>query len=216
MVSDTLRHQSKLLAPVSKAFTKRLGECGASAKGVFWASPDGQALRFEVLLGIIAAQDSAQGGVTLNDLGCGYGALFDILEDDPLMIDGRYTGYDICPDMIAQAKTRHPDLRVDFILSATATRPADYSVVSGTYNLRMATPAPEWKAYVFANLRTLWDKTKKGLAFNMLAGGGADRPGSLYFAHAGEYLSFCKATLSPKVELKQGYGLDEWTIYVRR
>lgn len=216
MAVSSPRNRSRLLAPIAKAFGRRLAECGPTPKGVYWSTHDGQALRFEVLLGIIAPADAAAGQVTINDFGCGYGALFDRLEDDPCLIDGRYTGYDISPAMIAQAHARINDRRADFVQSASATRKADYSLVSGTYNMSMTAPAHEWRDFVFDSLRDLWKQTGKGLAFNMLAGSGADRPGGLYYANAGEYFDFCTAALSRNVELVQGYGLDEWTLFVRR
>lgn len=216
MLSDPLRARARLLTPISKAFGERLTEKGATPEGVYWTSAEGQQLRFEVLLGIVPASQQAQGGVTINDLGCGYGALFDVLEDDPMMIDGRYFGYDISAEMIRAANARHGDRRANFILSSAATRDADYSLVSGTYNMKMRHRRGEWQDYIFASLRDLWAKSKKGLAFNMLAGSGADKPGGLYYAPAEDYFDFCTAALSRNVELKQGYGLREWTIYVRR
>lgn len=216
MLGDPLRARSRLLSPISKAFGDRLAEKGTTPEGVYWSSPEGQLLRFEVLLGIVPPAEQAQGGVTINDLGCGYGALFDVLEDDPMMIDGRYFGYDISPDMIRAANARHGDRRANFILSSAATRDADYSLVSGTYNMKMRHRRGEWQDYIFASLRDLWGKSKKGLAFNMLAGSGIDKPGGLYYAPADDYFDFCAAALSRNVELKQGYGLREWTIFVRR
>lgn len=216
MVSDALRTRARMLAPIARLYARRLDECGATPLGVYWTSTDGQALRFEVLLGIVAPADMAAGRVSINDLGCGYGALFDRLADDPMMRDGRYTGYDISAEMVREAQARHIDRRADFIQAAAATRDADYSLVSGTYNMKMRHDAVAWKRYVFGSLRELWAKTRKGLAFNMLRGTGADKPGGLYYADADEFFDFCARMLSRNVELKQGYGLDEWTIYVRR
>jgi SAM-dependent methyltransferase len=216
MVADFLRKRSRLLKPIARLYGQRLAECGPTPNGVYWRSSDGQMLRFEMLLGIVDPTDAAQGKVTINDLGCGYGALFDRLADDPMMIDGRYHGYDISPEMIREAKARHMDRRADFIVAAGPTREADYSVASGTFNMSMGNKAMPWRDYVFDSLAELWSKTRKGLAFNMLAGTGADKPGGLYYANAQDYFHFCTAHLSPKVELHQGYGMDEWTMYVRR
>lgn len=216
MVSDVLRTRARMLAPIAKLYGRRLAECGATPNGVYWTSHDGQALRFEVLLGIVAPADMADGRVSINDLGCGYGALFDRLETDPMMIDGRYTGYDISAEMVREAHSRHMDRRCDFIQSASATRESDYSLVSGTYNMKMRHNPTEWRSYIFSSLQDLWSKSRKGLAFNMLTGTGADKPGGLYYANAADFFDFCSRVLSPNVELKQGYGLEEWTLYVRR
>ena len=213
MVSFTHRHRSRILGPVAKAFDWRVDECGPTAQGVYWKHEDGQNLRFEILLKIV---DPTARAVTINDFGGGYGALFDRLADEPAFEGGRYYGYDISGAMIATAKDRIGDLRAEFIRSAKATRKADYSFVSGTYNMKMNAPAHIWRDYVFESLGELWERTEKGLAFNMLQGTGAERPGGLYYASARDFFDFCTRFLSPNVEYITDYGLEEWAMLVRR
>ena len=216
MDPQSIRDAAQRLAPIAALYTLRLRECGSSARGVYWKNEGGQRLRFEVLLGVLDLKDDV-GGITINDLGCGYGAFFDYLVDLPVMQGSQYIGYDICEEMVREAKARIQDARAQFTQSLMATQVADYSFVSGTYNMKLDQHDREWSGYVEENLKQLWSKTRKGLAFNMLDARTKNRKEKdLYYADWQVYRDFCQKDLSPHVEVLRNYPLDEWTIFVHR
>lgn len=204
----------QLLNMVSKAYSFRIDQCGPVANGVFWKTEDGQVLRYELLLQAIRTQDLG-GPIRVNDLGCGYGALFDLMTDQPMMNGGQYFGYDITPRMLTQAQRRHDDPRVHFIESPVATETADYSFASGTYNMNFNAHRDIWADYIKTSLTRLWDKTTKSMAFNLLDARSTEWLTNLYYADKTEFLEFA-LTLSPEVEIIDDYPLDEFTIYVNR
>jgi len=204
----------QLLNLISSAYTYRINQCGPVANGVFWKDQDGQVLRYELLLQAVAEEDLGD-PITVNDLGCGYGALFDLLADQHMMKDGHYFGYDISPKMIIEARSQHPDPRATFIESPVATEMADYSFVSGTYNMNFGARRDIWGEYVKTSLKRLWDKTSKVMAFNMLDSASPERLLDLYYADRNEFVAFA-LTLSPEVEIIDDYPLTEFTIYVKR
>ena len=67
---------SPILSQVAGYYSATLAEHGASPRGVDWNGEESQVLRFRQLARVIAAD----GAFTLNDVGCGYGALYDFLE----------------------------------------------------------------------------------------------------------------------------------------
>ena len=215
-MTDALDRSAELLAPVATAFRRRLAEYGNQPHGVFWRTRDGQMMRFDILLGILEAVDVRAGTTTINDFGCGYGALFTHIRDEAFMTGGRYTGYDVTEEMILAAKRAHPDQRATFVRGSMATREADYSFVSGTYNMLIDADEADWLALIQTSLRQLWSKTRKGLAFNMLSTYDRHRQGDLYYADPCVFFDFCIPGLSPNVTLLHDYPLKEWTIYVRR
>lgn len=208
----TLQGAPKLLAPVAVAYNRRLDEWGPQARGVFWRNEEGQRLRFEVLA---RALDGAPAGSSVNDLGCGYGALFDFLADHPALAGGNFYGYDISEDMIETAKARVPDPRARFVQALVATETADFSFVSGTFNMNLDADVTAWKEYIEASLAHLWSRTRVALGFNMLAGNDFNREG-LFYAEPRRFLEFCKNRLNPSAVLIDDYPLQEWTIIVRR
>lgn len=206
---------AEMLDAVAKAYGKRIRRYGAVAHGVFWKDENSQRQRFESLVGVMAG-DGANDALVVNDLGCGYGAMFDFLEDRPAMRRGAYIGYDVCADMIAAAGRRIDDPRASFVHSLIATRRADYSFASGTYNLHEDADEQAWSAYVKSSLLQLWSMSARGLAFNMLDRAKPNRVAGLFYADAAEYVDFCGRHLSANVSLVDNAPLPDWTILVRR
>jgi SAM-dependent methyltransferase len=222
MTTDTDRKQRpsdvRLLGPIADEFAAAIRLFGANHRGVFWSSADGQLERFRQLAAIFDKDDMA-GGVSINDLGCGYGALFEFLADHPALAGGRYAGFDITPEMVAAASTRITDPRARFECGCRPDAPADYAFVSGTFNLRVNVPDDEWANFIRKSLLDLATTSRKGIAFNMLQternGRRPKEPGSLYYTRPEPFFDFCRRALSEDVTLVQGYGLPEWTLLVR-
>ncbi len=210
---DSLSKAPELLAPISVLYTQRLKQFGADPRGVFWRNEEGQKLRFQVMAGILNPFDT---GLTLTDLGCGYGAFFDFLKDYPALQGGRYLGFDICEDMLALAAERITDPRAVFAHSLAAVEKCDYAFASGTFNLMGDTAEDEWVDYIKASLVHLWSTAVRGMAFNMLDRAAGASGLGLYRADADEFSDFCKRELSPDVTLRDDYPLNEWTLLVRR
>lgn len=205
----------ELLSPVVKAYRRRLLEFGATPQGVFWRNQVNVDKRFEVLLRIFD-EAALAGEIAVNDLGCGYGAFFDVLQTHPALRGSRYIGYDVCTDMLEAAQKRIRDPRATFIRSAAPTETADYSFASGTFNLKLEASERPWGDYVKALLALLWEKTTKGLAFNMLDVRQKRAGDGLFYADPADFGDFCRTAFSPHVELIENYGLPDWTILVRR
>ncbi len=202
------------LSAATRVYEKRLAEFGASPKGVLWKNVEGQLLRFEMLAGIIPVEAASQ-TISVNDLGCGYGALFDFLLTLPGVEISRYRGYDISKAMLEQAKKRITDPRAAFAISGEALEVADYSFVSGAYNLIMQAAILEWRDYAARSLCRLWDRTAKGLAFNMLSATEQVVVGNLYRTPPDFFIDLFRR-LKAEVTLIDDYPLDEWTLLVRR
>lgn len=88
---------------------------------------------------------------SINDLGCGYGALLDYLDARGFKTD--YTGIDVSPEMVRAAALRFEGrANADFICAARIDREADYSVASGIFNVRLKSLDTEWCAHIEATL----------------------------------------------------------------
>lgn len=208
------KHASKLLSPVTRAYERRLSQFGNDPRGVFWQNREYQFRRFELLSKIFSADDLA-GNISIHDFGCGYGALFEYLANKPVMTNSHYQGTDMSSKMIAAAKTKITDPRAHFLRHLRAVDEADYTLVSGTFNMHLGQDELEWESYVKDSLRQLWSKTKKGLAFNMLRDDADDIYDGLYYINGHDLFDFCATQLSANVVIQNDHPLPDWTFYIR-
>jgi SAM-dependent methyltransferase len=197
----------------ARYYGDKLRQFGAAARGVDWNSEESQVLRFHQLLRLIDDPDIA----TVNDYGCGYGALASYLRDRGF--HGRYTGFDVSEAMIAEAAAVHGG---DPLSSFTSHRDdlveADYTFASGVFNVKQDHSTGEWQDYIIATLEDIDLVSGKGFAFNMLSSY-SDRDkqrSTLFYADPRFFFDFCKRQFSKRIALLHDYPLYEFTIVVRK
>jgi len=203
---------SDALAGVEALYTANLAEHGTSSASVGWPDPDAQRLRFDKLAYVIDA-DTPEGPITVNDWGCGYGAMFRYLDERFSL--GAYTGYDISVEMLDAARAFVDDPRATWVQGSEVTETADYSFVSGTFNVRMEASDPGWQRYVEDTLKLLAQRSRRGFAFNLLTTYVDWRKDDLFYADPAHFFGFCRGNISRYVTLLHDYPLYEWTIAVR-
>lgn len=202
-----------ILSEVAQYYSGKLAEHGETPRGVDWNGEESQVLRFEQLSKVI----EQQGAFSLNDLGCGYGALLDFLR--ARHADFAYTGCDVSADMVRAASQRYAgssDARFEVAPAPSAM--ADYGVASGIFNVRLGRSDAEWRDYLEATLDILDRTSKLGFAFNCLTSySDADKMRDyLYYADPCALFDLCKRRYSRHVALLHDYGLYEFTIIVRK
>ena len=203
-----------LLQPVADYYSDKVKAHGATPRGVDWNGVEGQQLRFDTLLQILPPRPQ---GVTLDDYGCGYGALLDHLgRTHREGVD--YLGLDVSAAMIAEARLRHPAAMARFHHGSASPRRADFAVASGIFNVRLEAPDGAWEQHLLATLDALHAGTTRGFAFNCLTSYSdpAKRQAYLYYGDPGHYFDLCKRRYSRNVALLHDYGLYEFTLLVRK
>jgi SAM-dependent methyltransferase len=203
-----------LLAAVEGYYTDKVRVHGATPKGVDWNDAESQASRHEQLLRVIRAGDEP---VSVIDYGCGYGALLDTLAER-FADDVTYQGFDVSASMVEAARERHgTGDRATFTTDEGALRPADFTVASGIFNVRLDVDDQRWDAYVLATLDRMVALSRKGIAFNALTAH-ADEPfkrADLHYADPARLLDHCLRSCARDVALHHDYELYEFTVVVR-
>ena len=199
-----------ILSRVQEYYDEKIRVHGATARGVDWKSQESQELRFAQLVKLIDHPRP----FTVNDFGCGYGALVDYLESCGLQF--QYNGFDISSEMIAQARELHPS--ASFVTDKTELHEADYTLASGIFNVRLSTGEDEWKNYMLDVIDTMNSLSKTGFAFNALTkySDAEFMRSDLYYADPLFFFDHCKTKYSKFVTLLHDYPLYEFTILVRK
>lgn len=202
-----------MLSEVAGYYSEKLAQHGETPLGVDWNGEESQNLRFAQLCKIVVQHDD----FSLNDIGCGYGALYDFLA--ARFKSFSYVGVDISEDMIRAATKRHKGyLCARFVVSDEPDEPADYSIASGIFNVRLKCPDTEWLNYIEGTLDVINRTSRRGFAFNCLTlYSDEDKMRDyLYYADPCRLFDLCKRRYSRQVALLHDYGLYEFTILVRK
>ena len=196
------------LMPLARISDETLRQHGVTARGAGWSSEDSQHLHFAML--VRAAGLRGGDAITVNDLGCGYGALYDHLVRSGIEVVA-YNGYDISAEMLDAARARLPADRVHLERSARLSRNADFSFLSGSLNHKTSDDEA-WRLYARTIVRDLAAHSRRGLAFNMMSTNVTYRVEQLFYADPAEWLEWCRREIAPNLELVEDYPLWEWTI----
>lgn len=200
-----------LHAGIAAYYTAKVATFGATPRGVDWTCVPTQEMRFVQLLKLcdFAAPFS------LNDLGCGYGALLGYLDwrHPGCAID--YIGIDLSVAMIRRAQRRwRGRVGVRFVRGHAPPEIATYSIASGIFNVQLDQPLPAWEDFIAAALHDLYHTSACGFAVNFVATKATRR--GLYTTHPERWAEHCASTFGAATAVIDGYGLPEFTLLVRR
>ena len=203
------------LDAVSAYYSGTLQRFGAMPLGVDWPNRLNQELRLVQLLKVcdLSAPRS------LNDVGCGYGALRTLLSRRHRRAQIDLLGTDVSPAMVGAARRRWRH-RADcvFEVAEGAVRLADYSLASGIFNVKLDCPLPAWEALVARTLADLQRHSRLGWAVNFIVPPvpGQASPPELYRPPPEHWLAhLAQHQPGAEVTLLRGYGLHEYTLLVR-
>ncbi len=205
----------KIFGEISEYYTDKIKMHGCSSRGVDWKDENSQILRLHILLSVISSDDN----FAINDLGCGYGILYEILMKN--YGNFIYRGYDLSKAMIDKGITKYGKNRNAIFRRITGLKgvlKSDYTIASGIFNVRMKRGLKEWKEYVKDTLDYMNAKSRKGFSYNMLTKY-SDRElmrANLYYADPCYYFDYCKKNFSRNVSLIHDYNLFEFTILVKK
>ena len=196
------------LREVERLYTEGIAKYGFNSQSVGWKDEESQKLRFKKLVELIDDKDKF---ITVNELGCGYGAMFDFLKKSNFNIS-HYRGYDISKKMIENAKKFIDDKRAEFIHGDKITKIADYCFASGIFNVKFDVNDDLWQKYMEHILYNMNEYSKRGFSFNVLTTYVDYKKDHLYYADPLYYFDFCKSNFTKRVSLFHDYELFEWTI----
>jgi SAM-dependent methyltransferase len=172
-------------------YAQRWEQYGYDTRSLGIGSRESQEIRFDVLTRIGDLRNAS-----VLDVGCGFGDLRAFLEKKGIPV--RYTGLDLQPAFIEEARRRHPG--DEFICADVGQfepkQPPDYVLISGTFNVKFR---EDQEAWVFRILRRLFGLARCGVGINML---------STYYdpGHFRDDMFYCP----PERALAEAHAITRW------
>jgi len=188
---------------IIKRYNDRFSEVGLNRDGLAVGPEERHNLRFKIL-----AESGIQSGDSVLDLGCGFGDLLVYLQRIGLKVI--YTGYDINPVVINEARNRHPshDFQVLDILDEDFPV-FDFIVSSTSFNL----PLLERDNYAFVGelLEKCHHHARKAVSIDFLSSY-CDYPSAEGFHYEPEKIFALAKKITKSVILRHDYHLYEFNI----
>jgi SAM-dependent methyltransferase len=184
---------------------------GDSHLGVDWPNYNDTQVRYEIMLDIIKTKEN----VTLLDFGSGLCHLYDFIQKKEIN-NINYSALDINPKLIntCKEKYKHVNFYVKDILIDDNLPNFDYIVCNGTFTEKRNLTHQEMFEFMSKCLIKLWDKTNKGIAFNIMSKLVDWERDDLFHVSMDEIGVFLKSNLSKNFIMRNDYKLYEYTIYV--
>lgn len=147
------------------------------------------------------------------DVGCGYGGLYQYALGKGY--DFKYTGIDICENMIKYAEKTytggifvHGDI-LDIIMSEKF----DFVICNGILTQKLGISIRDMDLYARQLIQRMWELSKKGIVFNVMKSQVDFMNDNLYYKSPLEMIAYCM-TLTNKFVLDSSYPLYEYSIYL--
>jgi SAM-dependent methyltransferase len=197
---------------IQNYYDEKLKLHGATAQGVDWKNFDSQETRFSLLAEVFKSDTNYE----VNDLGCGYGAFFQYLQQTEAPFH-KYYGYDISAEMIREAKQQFGEHdKCDFIVGGVPEK-HQFTISSGIMNVRLDVPEAKWEEVIQQLLETMFKSSSVGFSFNMLKQPTDEiyRRDYLYYADPVFYQDMCERNYGKDVQILSHPSLFEFTVLVR-
>jgi len=197
---------------VAGEYEKSLRRHGHTARGVMWSTEEVQQTRLQILASVITDKNA----LLFNDLGCGFGALFDYLDANGfLKSTSVYFGYDISRQMLKELAEKN-DKRIKTVLNCELKTKADYSFASGTFNLKLDKTNNEWANTIKRHIVNFDQFSILGFAFNLLSVRSKRQYPGLFYADGKEVLKWVTANVKGNAILRDDYLDEDFTIIVNK
>ncbi|MES2436595.1 MAG: class I SAM-dependent methyltransferase [Patescibacteria group bacterium] len=186
---------------ISDFYVDALKEYGANdARSVQWMDSHTQNIRFEVF-----AQSIDLRNKKILDVGCGLGDLYLFLKNKTIPVE--YTGIDIIPEFIEEAKIKYPGATFLTQDIFDVTEKYDVVLASGSLNFKVEHNDTYYKDMI----KRMYELSSEALIFNML-NSATHRNDATYAAYSPHEISdFCK-TLSDNVHIMVDYLPHDFTV----
>ena len=200
---------------ISLIYKKRFQKYLNTSKGVFWNSKLTQDLRLNIILDNII-KESKSNTVSLADVGCGYGRLFEIIKERNLIDKIEYCGFDINNEFISFCSKNNKFEKVSFEVGTCPSRNVDFVVMSGTYNLTPINNKSFWEDYIIKNLTNNWKFVRKAMIFNFLVKDKREINKTLYYTELSWMKKMCEVNFSNPKVIRHNLLKEDITIILKK
>ena len=200
---------------LNRTYQTRLAKEGYNPRGVFWRSKSSQVARFDSLLSLVHKL-KPKITVSIADIGCGYGAMFEFISSSPKFNYFDYHGVDINSAMIEACQKKYPSQTGLFSIGNKPQKEVDFCLFSGTFNLTHSNDSALWTDYVFSCLKKCMTRTRHGLVLNLLCTPKTKIQKQIFYINRAAFISQAEAYFGSVFAQKTNGVIDDVSFVITR
>jgi SAM-dependent methyltransferase len=192
---------------IIERYNKRLSKLGPVFEALASGTEERRKMRFSILKEI-----GVSNGDSVLDLGCGFGDLYQYFKDEGIEV--KYTGIDINPELIENAKIKFPNAEFR-VLDIQQEDPGKFDYVLSTSCFNLKLQGEENYEFVTKLLTSAFQSAKKGVAVDFMTSyvdfkGNAEEA----FYYSPEEIFRISKGITKRVSLRHDYPLYEFCMYL--
>lgn len=207
---------SKKYMEIVAHYESCLEKHGDTHLGVDWPKLEDADKRYRVMLDVI--KHDMPGKITLLDFGCGASHLYEYITKSNIRnID--YSGLDLSQKFISLCKRKFSQITyycVDILDDDSGIPNFDYIIMNGVFTEKRNLSFDEMFIYFTRVVAKLFQKAKKGIAFNVMSKQVDWEREDLFHLPFDLLADFLTKNISRNFIFRHDYGLYEYTTYVYR
>jgi SAM-dependent methyltransferase len=197
---------------IADYYERCLAEHGDTHLGVDWPRAADARARYRIMLEVVRPPVSEQ--VSLLDLGCGAGHLYEYLLENPLP-HIQYQGLDISEPFVALCRQKHPLATFTCAdVLAQDVPVTDYTVMNGVFTVKGDLAFDTMQDFLHRMLRRTFAAARRGIAFNLISKQVDWEVDKLFHVPLDTLAWFITKELTRNFVIRNDYGLYEYTTYV--
>lgn len=198
---------------IAKHYDECFKKHGDNHLGVDWPKHEDTLIRHQIMLELIKDKNTNN---SLLDFGCGLGHFYEFILKKKYTENLKYFGLDINSNFYNHCVSKYPNIQfyLKDVLIDNDLPNFDYIVCNGTFTEKRDLTYNEMYDFMTNVLLKLWDKTNKGISFNVMSKLVDWERDDLFHVSMDEICLFLKNNLSRNFIIRNDYKLYEYTIYV--
>lgn len=189
---------------------------GDTHLGVDWPKLEDVNTRYRVMLDVIGFKHKSFEDCTLLDFGCGASHLFEYMKTTEYNAV-KYNGLDISTKFVELSSAKYPLNKyfcLDILTQSNLLPKFDYVIMNGVFTEKRELSFDQMFDYFKVLLQAVFEKTEKGLAFNVMSKAVDWERWDLFHLPTDLLIDFVTKNLSRNFVIRNDYGLYEYTMYL--
>lgn len=215
-----MNNYKQIASHYSECFEKH----GATPQGLDWSNQEDMEKRYSVMREFLKPYDVERFSPfdfkqpTILDFGCGYGGFWNHLNKRGLD-SSKYTGIDINENLINKARELYPEIYfklrdIHSEIDENNIGIFDYIICNGVFTLKHNLTQEEMTNFMCSTIEKLWEKTSRGLAFNVMSLNVDWQRDDLFHVSMDQLGRWITDNLSKNFTFRHDYSLYEYTTYI--